>query len=231
MRGKLMATIVVAVFGLMAMLLGAGCGGETKVEQPQVPDVPGVNANGDDTLDKRIEELKKLEMTVEIVEDGKSTSKWTQKNGSWRYDDPNDKTSYIIYNNQKQKTWVVSGDQATETSGSSEASYAGFSPAMIMSVYAMMPRTGGTDDTWEYNIPGAGKLSMEMKGPQGLPSKMVVEDAQTGKTNVTEFKYTNVGSVQDSTFELPANVQITPVSGGSTYPGGTSTGMMPSGGY
>jgi len=224
MRRILVAATFSIALGIIAVLLLTGCGGDTKVEQTQTPQIPG---DSSETLDKRIEELKNMEMTVEIVEDGKSTSKWTQKAGSWRYDDPSDKSIYIIYNNQQKKTWTVSDDTAMETSGSTESSYAGFSPAMIMSVYSMMPRTGGSDDTWEYNIPGVGKLTMEMKGPQGLPTRMTIEDTQSGETNVTEFKYSNVGSVPDSTFELPANVKVTTVNGtGGSIPD-TSTSMMP----
>jgi len=226
MGKKLTVLISITAIVLLAALVASGCGDEAKVEQTQTLDLSKAAGMGD-TLDQRLDELKKLEMTVEVVEDGTVTSKWTQKNGSWRYDDPSDPTSYTIYNDQKKKTWVVSGDTAYETSGDSESSYAGFSPAMIMSVYAMMPRTGGSDDTWEYSIPGAGKLTMEMKGPQGMPTKISTEDAQTGEKSVIEFKYSNVDNVPDSTFELPANIQIVSGSGSDITVPGASTNMMP----
>ncbi|MHB9053583.1 MAG: hypothetical protein ACYC5F_06300 [Thermoleophilia bacterium] len=223
MRKKLVATFIAVAFGLAALLIMSGCGGDdSSSQQPQMSGLPGSNTG--DTLDKRIEQLKQMEMTVEMIDDGQSVGKWSQKAGSWRWDDPTDKTSYTIYNNQKKKTWIVNGGSATETSGNSEAMVAGYNPAMIMGVYSMMPRTGGSDNNWEFSIPGAGKLTMEMNGPNGLPTKMTEEDAQTGKTTVTEFVYSNVGSVPDSTFELPSNVQVTPT--GGTGAGGTSVPGM-----
>ena len=230
MRIKLMVTFIVAALGMTGLMLLGGCGGDSSSQQPQASG-PAANNSGD-TLDQRIEALKKMEMTVEMIENGKSSGKWSQKAGSWRWDDPTDKTSYMIYNNQKKKTWVVNGDTATETSGESESLIAGYNPALVMSIYSMMPRTGGSGDTWEFSIPGAGKLTMEMNGPNGLPTKMTDEDAQTGKTTVTEFVYSNVGNVPDSMFELPANVKVTAVDSSGITPGGTSTrgsgtSMMP----
>ncbi len=232
MHKRFLLKILLVVAGLLALSLLAGCGGDTKVEQPQAPDVAGMMNGSGDSLDVRIENLKKKEMTVEMITDGQSGGKWTQKDGSWRYDDPSDKTSYVIYNAQKKKTWVVNGNTAIESSGDSAQLYAGMNPAMMLGVYSMMPKTGGTDNNWEFSIPGVGKMTMEMNGPDGLPSKMSSEDASTGKTTVTEFVFTNVGNIPSSTFDLPSNVTVTQSGSGTStgmMPGGTSTSMMPSG--
>ncbi|MCL4472440.1 MAG: hypothetical protein M1455_00660 [Actinobacteria bacterium] len=222
MRKKIAATIFAVALGLAVLLLMGGCGGDDSSSQQPHSGLAGINTG--DTLDRRLEQLKQMEMTVEVVNDGQSSGKWTQKAGSWRWDDPTDKTSYMIYNSQKKKTWVVSGNSATETAGDSESLVSGYNPAMIMGIYSMMPRTGGSDNTWEFSVPGAGKLTMEMNGPEGLPTKMTSEDAQTGKTTVTEFKYSNVGNVPDSTFELPANIEIIPAGGTGTNSNGYGGG-------
>ena len=214
---------VAAIAGLMTLLVWTGCGGNDNAQQAQNLLNTATNGAGggtaSDTLASQIDQLKQLEMTVEIVENGKPHGKWSQKNGSWRWDDANDPTSYIIYNNQRQKTWVVTGDKAVESTGSADQSYAAFNPALILGAYAYFPRTGGSGDTWEYNVPGQGKLTIEFKGPNGLPSQMVIEDATAGTTDTTVFNYTNVGSVPDSLFELPSNVKTKSVDGGTDTTG------------
>jgi len=223
MLKKLLVTIPVIVVGLLALLLLAGCGEEKKVEQPQLQDLANMSTSTEDGLNQRLDDLKKMEMTVEMVEDGKSSGKWTQKDNNWRRDDANDKTSYMIYNDQQKKTWVVNGDTAIESSGA-DNSGTSFNPATMLSAFAYLPSTNRSGDTWEFNMPGSGKLTIEFKGPEGLPSLMTEEDT-SGKKTVTEFKYTNVGNVPASMFELPSSVKV--MSGNSN---GTSTIMVPPGG-
>ncbi|MEK7817799.1 MAG: hypothetical protein AAB281_06045 [Actinomycetota bacterium] len=181
---------------------------------------------GGDNLSSQIEGLKSQEMTVEVVANGKSAGTWSQKEGSWRWEDPSSKDKYIIFNAKKNKMWNVSGNTATELDTSMSSQYMGFSPESYLKMYSMLPATNRTGDTWEFDMPGQGKLSIEFKGPQGLPTKLETTDASTGKTDVVEFKYSNVGSVSDSLFELPAGVTVTP---GIDY-GGGSVPTVPGGG-
>lgn len=216
---------------LLSVLPGlAGCGDEKKTEET-LPVEQIAAPTGGDNLSSQIEGLKSQEMTVEVVSNGKTTVKWSQKEGSWRWEDPSSIDKYIIFNAKKNKLWEVSGNTATELDTSMSAQFMGFSPESLLKMYSMLPATNRTGDTWEFNIPGQGGLTIEFKGPQGLPSKMVTSDASTGKTDVTEFKYSNVGSVPDSLFELPAGVTATPGSGyGSgiqTVPGGGNIPTVP----
>jgi len=135
----------------------------------------------------------------------------------------NDKASYMIYNDQQKKSWVVNGDTAVESSGADNPGTS-FNPATMLSAFAYLPSTNQSGDTWEFNLPGAGKLTMEFKGPEGLPSLMTQEDT-SGKKTVTEFKYTNVGNVKASMFEMPGNVKMMSGPGTNTImvPGGTGT--------
>lgn len=230
MTKRLLTITLIAAVGLLVLLGASGCGDETSTVEIQTPEdiMDQISAGTtEDDLSKKIDELKKAEMTVEILENGVSSGKWSQDmEGSWRWDDPNDPSSYVIYNAQKKKTWVVTGNTALESSDTSQSSaYAGFNPAMIMSAFAFLPRTGGSDDVWELEMPGQGKLTIEFKGPDGLPSKMIDEDFQTGKKDTTEFKYSNIGDVPASTFELPGDVTV------ESYDSimGTGTSMMPDG--
>ena len=47
---------------------------------------------------------------------------------------------------------------------------------------------------------------VEFYGPEGLPSKMVL-DNQGGRTNTLTFEYTQLGEVPESLFELPSSVK------------------------
>lgn len=223
MTRKLITAIIMLFAGLGAMLLMAGCGEEKTVEQPQMPDFSSTST-GDD-LDKKIEELKKKEMSVEIMVDGKSQGKWTQDGkGSWRQDDASSATTYTIYNADKKKGWTVSGKTATEIDPSLMQMYEATSPLLILSAYSSfsgLPRSGGTDDVWEWNVPGLGALKIEFKGPDGSISKITSEDSTSGKS-VIEFKYSDVGNVPKSTFELPSDVTID-TSGTGGFSGGSIT--------
>lgn len=160
-------------------------------------------------------------MTVEIVENGKSQGKWTQgSDGSWRYQG-NDGTIFI-YNATQKKSWLVNGNTAYE-SPVAEASYEAFNPAMMLTAFSYLPQTGGSGDVREFGEPGQGKITIEFKGPNGLPSKVTEVDKQ-GKTTVTEFNYSDVGSVPESDFELPSGVSAStvPGAGGGVNPGGTN---------
>ncbi|MFA5808890.1 MAG: hypothetical protein WC935_00955 [Thermoleophilia bacterium] len=231
MTNRLLRTAGIGAACLMAAIAWAGCGGD-KVDTQAIEDLAKLpdtltqmEANMD-TMSRKMDDLSKKELTVEVVEDGKTTSKWSQKDGSWRYDDPSNQTSYIIYNKQKNKTWSVDGKTAVEFSGDNGMAALGYNPVTMLGIYALVPKTGGTDDVWEFKM-GSDEIIIEFKGPDGLPSK--VSTTSSGKKTVTEFTYSNIGSVSSSIFELPANITVTSVEsavGGSgsansiTVPGG-----------
>lgn len=222
MSKKLIIAIITLMAGIGAMMLLAGCGEEKKVEQPQLPDFSSTSA--EDDLDAKIEELKKKEMSVEIIVDGTSQGKWTQDGkGSWRQDDASSTSSYTIYNADKQKGWTVSGKTATEIDPDMMQMYEVSSPLLLLSAYSSfsnLPRSGGTDDEWEWNIPGLGSLKIEFKGPDGAISRIFSEDPSAGESTI-EFKYTDVGNVPKSTFELPSDVTVDS-SGTGGFGGGSS---------
>lgn len=224
MTNKLIKKAVIGAAFLLAALIWAGCG-DSKVDTQALEDLaklPDTLTNMEanmDTMTKKMDDLSKKELTVETIENGKSTSKWSQKDGSWRYDDPNDSTSYTIYNKQKNKTWTVSSKTAIESSDNNDMAAIGYNPASMLGIYALVPKTGGSEDMWEFKM-GADAIIMEFKGPDGLPSKVSV--SSSGKETVTEFKYTNVGSVNSSIFELPSDVQVTSVENANSGISGSS---------
>ena len=229
---KLVSAFVLA--GLVVIFVATGCGDDKPKVEIQSPNQMMNGADQGD-FNKKLDELKKAEMTVEVIQNGDSSGKWSQNSsGSWRWEDANDTTSYVIYNADKKKTWVVNDDTAIESTDTSQSqSYAGFNPALMMSSFAAMtymPHTGGSDDTWEWEIPGTGKLTIEFKGPNGLVTRVIDEDSSTKKTDTTEFVYSNVGSVSSSLFELPSNITVTTMDNYSTGGmSGSSTNMMPGG--
>ncbi|MDO8737050.1 MAG: hypothetical protein Q7K29_08230 [Thermoleophilia bacterium] len=224
MSKKLITAIIMLMAGLGALILLAGCGEEKTIEQPQVPDFSTTNAEAD--LNAKINELKKKEMSVEVVTDGQSQGKWTQDGkGSWRQDDASSTSSYTIYNADQQKGWVVSGKTATEIDPSTMQMYEVSSPLLLLSAYSSfsaIPQTGGgSDDVWEWNVPGLGSLKIEFKGPDGAISKITSNDSTSGDS-VIEFKYTDVGNVSKSMFEQPSEV-TEDSTGGNGFSGGSVT--------
>jgi hypothetical protein len=209
-----LVTILIAAVATAIMLFAGGCGGddEPKAGNGSPQDMLRNAGNGGEDLNARIKELEKTPMTVEIIQNGDPEGKWSQDGkGSWRWQSSADERSYMIFNAEQNKFWNVSGDTATESSGEAADSFQGFNPAVMMSGFTAMtylPRTGGSDDAWEWDVPGQGKLIIEFKGPDGMFSKLTSEDATTGDTDVTEFKYSDVGDVPDSTFELPSGVTV-----------------------
>ena len=233
MLKKFFIIVSTVAIGLLALTLATGCGEDepqADLPGPEQMGLPSTSSENDD-LNKKIEELKKKEMTVEIIEDGKSLDKWSQDGkGSWRIDDADLPTSYTIYNAEKNKMWDVDSNVATEVDPSLSQAYEMGSPLLLLSAYssfAYIPRTGGSDDEWEWNVTGMGSLKIEFKGPDGLISRIISDGEGTGRTEI-EFKYTNLGDVPASMFELPSDVEVQTFDGGGIT--GTSTSVSPSGG-
>lgn len=232
------STILFFIAGAILLALSTpGCGEEKKAETQAPEEVVAITtptaAAGD--LIMLIDQLKKTQMTVEVIDDGKSLGRWSQNDrGSWRLDDPSSPDTYTIYNAEKMKGWRVTGKTATEFADPSLLQiYLASSPLAVLGIYtsfAAIPRTGGATDVWEWtNVPNVGSLRIEFKGPQGLISRIVSETPTAGKSEL-ELKYSNVGDVPDSLFELPGDVQIetAPGTGGPGDFGGAVT--VPSGG-
>ena len=257
MRKKIAAIVIVSFLGLVVMLAGGGCGGDGSGASGTGDAGPNLPATAGNTLNDRIQALKNMEMTVEVIADADEnlSGKWSQKAGSWRWEASKETNYYVIHNNALQKTWKVAvnpgstpidyriylGNEvkqsgtlqpgesvALEISSSSESSIEALNPANVMSAFAMIPRTGGTDDAWEINDPNVGKITIEMKGPNGLPTKITSEDAQTGVTSTMQFVYSNIGNLPDSLFELPPNAKVTTVDSG-TPAGSSDSGSSGSG--
>lgn len=231
MKNRLLKTATIGAAFLMAAIAWTGCGTDKVDTQAledlaKLPDTLTQMEANMETMSKKMEALAKQEMTVEVVEDGKTTSKWSQKDGSWRYDDPSNAKSYTIYNKEKNKTWSVDDKTAVEFSGANDMAALGYNPATMLSLYALMPKTGGSDDVWEFKM-GGDEIIIEFKGPDGFPSK--VTSTSSGKTTVTEFKYSNVGSVKSSIFDLPSDVKVTSID--SSGSGSTNSVTVPDGGY
>lgn len=222
MGKKLIMAIIVLIAGLGALVLLAGCGEEESIEQPQMPDFSSTKA--EDDLNQKIEELKKKEMSVEVIVDGQSQGKWTQDGkGSWRQEDSTSSSSYTIFNADKQIGWSVSGKTATEIDPSLMQMYEISSPLLLLSAYSSfssLPKSGGSDDVWEWNVPGLGSLKIEFNGPDGAISRISSEDSTSGNS-VIEFKYSDVGNVSKSMFELPSDVTVE--SSGSSFNSGGIT--------
>ena len=225
--------VPIAAAGLLIALLSIGCGEEEPQAETQAPEEVVTTPSAEEAnLNKMIEELKKKEFAVEIFDAGKSVGKYSQ-NGreSWRSDDPTDPNSYTIYNADQKKGWIVSGKTATEvTDPASLQLYQLSSPVALLSIYGAfgtIPRTGGTDDVWEWSVPGMGSLTIEFKGPDGLISKVIAEDPQSGRSEI-EFRYSNVGDVPDSLFELPSDVTVESTGTGPGGFGGSENIEVPS---
>ena len=87
--------------------VSGGCGDDKTIEQPHAPG-HSLNTNAEADLNAKIEELKKKEMTVEVVIDGQSQGKWSQDGkGSWRLTTIPRLTAIRIYNADQKKGWSV----------------------------------------------------------------------------------------------------------------------------
>ncbi len=216
--------IAATALALLVMLAWAGCGGGDSGTATEGSATDNAATADTDTTESstgsgtpgnfqnQMNELEDLEATVEVSQNGEVLVIWSQKQGSWRWQDPTDETSYVIYNNVQDKLWIVDGNTATESSGvgAQGQSWWGMSPAAMLQAFALFPGSQ-SGDTWQINVPGGGSVTIELKGPQGLPTKMEVK-APGEEDEVIEFAYKNVGNVPDDLFILPSSVTVTELS-------------------
>ena len=207
------------------VLATAGCGSSSPQPQAQNPQNAAAQA-ANSNLSQQLDALKKTQVTVQEVTNGQNSGKWTQgSDGSWRWDaQDGSNSSTMIYNASQNKTWTIDGNTATESSVAASA-YAGFNPMTMLAAFAYLPQTSGSGDTREYDSNGE-KLTVELKGTNGLPSKVTSVDAQ-GKTNEWDFDYSDVPS---STFDLPSGVQVQTVPSIPNTGNTPTDGSLPSGG-
>lgn len=219
--------IMLAIILTLALSAGIGCGGNGDDDNGDTaPTETATTADGDngddgadngdtgggtggsEDFDEFLADLEDLEATITIIKDGETDVIWSQKQGSWRWEDPADETSYVIYNDTEGKMWTVSGDTAQELPGVDVGGQAwwGQSPAAVIAAFALFPGTQ-SGDTWTMNVPGGGSLTIKLDGPEGLPTKVVIEEPDADD-EVLEFEYTDVGNVSDDLFILPASVTV-----------------------
>ncbi len=213
--------IIIVALSAAALAVLAGCGGDdsSTTADDQAGDggaassaASGSSSGGDSDFERRLAELESMEATITVKSDGKVESIWTSKGTNWRWDDPEDENSYVIYRGDENKFWVVDGNTASEysTGGSESQAWMGKNPAAMITAFTEFSFGDIKDDVWEARFP-MGSITIEFKGPEGLPTKMTVDS--DGDVQVVEFEYTNIGSVSDDLFELPSDVTVTVVPG------------------
>lgn len=225
---RLLVTVAMCLL-LVAWL--AACGGDdnTANDDTQLDETVSTETattDGGDSSSDRFDELADIEATVTVTVNGETTVIWSQKNGNWRWQDPADPENYVIYNADEKKLWLVNAKVAMESTEAGEDSiYWGMGPSGMLGMYTMLPGGNMTGDTYEINVPGEGKVIVEFKGPEGLPSKFSVTDANGNEQESIIFDYSDVGNVDDDLFVLPADVTVeqmpdipTNVPGGGSIP-------------
>ena len=133
--------IAATALTLMVMLAWAGCGGqdsgtttEDNAATVAADTAEGTGSGTSSDFESQMSDLEDLEATVDVSQNGEMLVTWSQKDGSWRWQDPTDKSSYVIYNDIQDKLWIVDGDTATESSGvgAQGQSWWGMSPAAMI---------------------------------------------------------------------------------------------------
>ncbi len=211
-------TLIIVALSVVALAAWSGCGGDDSTDADgQAEDTitvsgPPATTGAASDFEARMAELENLEATVEVKQDGESMVIWSSKEDNWRWQDPNDEGSYVIYRGDENKLWIVDGDTASElpNTGAEGQLWWSKNPAAMITAFTEFSYGDIVDDVWEARFP-MGTITIELKGPEGLPSKMTIE--QEGETQVTEFVYTDVGSVPDELFELPSGVSVQSVPG------------------
>lgn len=200
--------LLMAVMCLLLVAWFSACGDEEVSTDTQLDEQVDTETTAPDSGD-RFDELANIEATVAVTVNGQNSVVWSQKDGSWRWQDPSDPENYVIYNAEQGKLWVVNDKGATESDQAGEESmYWGMGPSGMLSMYTMLPGGTMTDDTYEINVPGEGRIVVEFKGPEGLPSRFGIYDAANNEEESIIFTYTDVGNVSDDLFVLPADVTV-----------------------
>lgn len=218
-RRSMKSALKAVLLALLCILLfswAIACGDEeTDTTTADQQDEPAATAaatdedEGDGDETDPFDAVSEIEATVEVTVNGETTVIWSQKDDHWRWQDPEDPESYVIYNADEDKLWVVNDKVAQESAQAGEDSmYWAQSPAGMLGLYRMIPGGTYSDDTFELSIPGEGKLVVEFKGPEGLPSSFTLFDASGNEEESITFQYSDVGNVPDDLFVLPADVTV-----------------------
>lgn len=222
MGRRTLRLIMIAGMCLLLVAWLSACGDEDVSTDTQL-DEPVTTETSSSDSGNRFDALADIEATVEVTVNGESTVIWSQKAGSWRWQDPSDPGNYVIYNAEQGKLWMVDDKVATESDQAGEDStYWGMGPSGMLGMYTMLPGGNMTDDTYEINVPGEGKVIIEFKGPEGLPSKFGTYDAAGNEEESIVFTYTDVGDVSDDLFVLPEDVTVESI---PVIPGGPAPAL------
>ncbi|GBE57840.1 hypothetical protein BMS3Abin01_00766 [bacterium BMS3Abin01] len=188
---------IVIVPVLLALMAWAGCGGQDTVTRTYKATQPR-------DIESVLNDLDNLQATVEVSQNGQTIVTWSQKDGSWRWQDPDDPDHYVIYNADMGTAWEVQGGSASVVTGT-EGLWKAKNPSSFMRNYTLSsgPISG---EKVEIKYP-FGIITVEFLGPKNLPSKMVIEEEGV-ETKVLEYTYTDIDDVPDSMFELPPDVVI-----------------------
>lgn len=155
--------------------------------------------------------VAELEATVTVTVNGQTTVIWSQKDENWRWQDPDNQESYVIYNAEEGKLWVVDDKVAQESDQAGENSiYWAQSPAGMLGMFTIVPGGIYEGDTYTHDVDNDGNVDVviEFKGPEGLPSSFISYAPDGSEEDSITFEYTDVGNVSDDLFVLPADVTI-----------------------
>jgi hypothetical protein len=177
---------------LLAVVTLAGCGGRAMVTRTFM-------ATPTRDIDGIVSDLENIEATIEVSQNGRTTVIWSQKNGSWRWEDPDDPEHYVIYDGERGKAWEVRAGSASEITGT-EGVWKARSPASFLGRFRIFIGSV-TEDRVQFRYP-LGKITIEFLGPRNLPSKMVMEE-EGSETKILEYTYHDVGDVPDGMFSPP----------------------------
>lgn len=155
-------------------------------------------------IDSIVNDLENIEAKVEVTQNGKMIVVWSQKNGSWRWADPDDPEHYVIHNDEEGTTWEIRAGSASDITGM-EGVWKARSPASFLGKFRIFAGSI-TEDRVEFRYP-LGKISIEFLGPRSLPSKMVMEE-EGSEIKIFEYTYQDVGDVPDGMFSLPPDVTL-----------------------
>lgn len=195
LRTAIICTGILVVFAL------AGCGGDSTTTKSGSTSSGGQGGNAAVRTDYQWTEIfEQMEATVEVTATDGIHFTYSQKNGNWRWkNEAVDMTE--VYNKALNVTWTVIGGRVTDTPG--DGGGPDLSPMLVFAPLEFTVPDSRSGNVLTYEITGGGKATVELNGPNELPSKLTIDTPPAGP-RVIDFKYSNVGSVPDSLFQRPA---------------------------